>query len=153
MVPFYEAVIPRGYIGWGKSTQLGTSLGLAMGAKLAAPEKLVVNVMGDAAFGMVGLDFETAVRSKIPILTFVLNNSCMASSAPKLSVATDRYGSKYLSGDYAKVGEAMGGYTERVERPQDIVPAIRRAMRMTQEGRAALLEFITKEETVRSIFN
>ena len=74
LVPFWEPVKPRGYIGWGKSTQLGYGLGLAMGAKLAAPEKQVINVMGDAAFGMAGMDIETAVRSEIPILTVILNN-------------------------------------------------------------------------------
>ena len=61
MVPFYESIVPRGYIGWGKSTQLGTGLGLAMGAKLAAPDKLAVNVMGDVALAW--WDGETAVRS------------------------------------------------------------------------------------------
>ena len=59
-LPFYEAVSPHGYIGWGKSTQLGYGLGLIMGAKMSAPEKLAVNIMGDAAFGMAGMDFETA---------------------------------------------------------------------------------------------
>ena len=68
LVPFYQAPIPRSYIGWGKSHALGTGLGLIMGAKLAAPEKFCVNFMGDAAFGMTGLDFETAVRCNIPIL-------------------------------------------------------------------------------------
>ena len=43
MVPFYTATTPRGYIGWGNSTQLGTGLGLIMGAKLAAPEKTALN--------------------------------------------------------------------------------------------------------------
>src|SRR5207302_5732096 len=62
LLPFYEATVPRGYLGWGKSTQLGYGYGLALGAKLASPERLVVNVMGDAAFGMVGMDVETAVR-------------------------------------------------------------------------------------------
>ena len=69
--------MPRGYIGWGHSTQLGFSLGCAMGAKLACPGKLVVNFMGDTAFGMVGMDVETAVREQIPILTVLLNNSAM----------------------------------------------------------------------------
>jgi thiamine pyrophosphate-dependent acetolactate synthase large subunit-like protein len=46
--PFWEARAPRSFIGWGKSTQLGYSLGLAMGAKMAAPEKMVINFMGDA---------------------------------------------------------------------------------------------------------
>ena len=71
IVPFYETLVPRGYLGWGKSTQLGTGFGLAMGAKLARPDWLSVNIMGDAAFGMVGMDFETAVRARIPILTIV----------------------------------------------------------------------------------
>ena len=57
---------------------LGTGLGLVIGAKLADPDKMCVNFMGDAAFGMVGLDFETAVRSSVPITTVVLNNSTMA---------------------------------------------------------------------------
>ena len=57
---------PRTYIGWGKSHALGTGLGLIIGAKLAAPDKFCVNFMGDAAFGMTGLDFETAVRCGIP---------------------------------------------------------------------------------------
>src|SRR5215471_14256592 len=69
LVPFYQAPGPRSYLGWGKSHALGTGLGLIMGAKLAAPEKLCVNFMGDAAFGMVGIDFETAVRHGIPIMT------------------------------------------------------------------------------------
>jgi hypothetical protein len=49
-------------MGWGKSHQLGTGLGLAIGAKVGAPDKMCVNFMGDAAFGMTGLDFETAAR-------------------------------------------------------------------------------------------
>ena len=59
MCPFWTTEAPNTYIGWGKSTQLGYGLGLALGAKMAAPEKLVINVMGDAAFGMAGLDIET----------------------------------------------------------------------------------------------
>ena len=51
-------------MGWGKSTQLGYGLGITMGAKLAAPKKLCVNVMGDAAIGMTGMDIETAARNR-----------------------------------------------------------------------------------------
>ena len=58
MIPFYEATTPRGYLGWANSSQLGYGLGIAMGAKLGAPEKLVVNIMGDAAIGMAGMDIE-----------------------------------------------------------------------------------------------
>lgn len=148
IVPFYESIIPHGYIGWGKSTQLGSGLGLAIGGKLAAPDKLVVNVMGDAGFGMTGMDFETAVRSKIPILTIVMNNSVMGGYEKYLSVSTARYGTRLLSGDYSKVAEGLGGYTERVEKPHDLVPALRRAIEEVGAGRAALLEVITREEPV-----
>jgi len=62
-LPVLETVAPLTYLGWGKTTQLGYGLGLAMGAKLAEPRKLSVNVMGDAAIGFTGMDFETAVRN------------------------------------------------------------------------------------------
>src|SRR5690606_18058404 len=54
LIPFYEAIVPHGYMGWGNSSQLGYGLGIAMGAKLGAPEKTVINFMGDAAIGMAG---------------------------------------------------------------------------------------------------
>lgn len=63
MVAFWQCLVPGGYLGWGKSTQLGHGLGLIMGAKLAHPEKLCINMMGDASIGMVGMDLETAVRN------------------------------------------------------------------------------------------
>ena len=147
LVPFYPAITPRSYIGWGKSHGLGTGLGLTIGAKLAQPDKVAINFMGDAAFGMVGLDFETAVRSKIPIITIVLNNSTMAIEAPDEPLAQELYQSLDLGGNYADLGRAMGGYAERVENPAEIAPAIQRARRVTEEEkRPALLEFITSEE-------
>lgn len=150
LVPFYRATTPRSYIGWGKSHGLGTGLGLIMGAKLAAPDKFCVNFMGDAAFGMTGLDFETAVRIGIPILTMVLNNSSMAVETHSMAASHERYRTRDLGGNYAEIGNALGGYTERIESPEEIVPAIQRARRATEEGRAALLEFITSEETAYS---
>jgi len=146
MLPFYEAIIPRGYIGWGKSTQLGYGLGLTMGAKLAAPDKLAVNVMGDAAFGMAGMDFETAVRERIPILTIILNNSALGGYENHMPVATERFGTKFISGDYTKVAEGLGGYSEKIENPADIIPAIQRAQKEIEAGRPSLLEIITREE-------
>jgi len=75
--PFWRALVPNSYIGWGKSTHLGYSLPLALGAKVAKPEKTVINIMGDAAFGMSGLEIATAARHQIGTLTIVLNNSCL----------------------------------------------------------------------------
>ena len=147
MVPFYRSSGPRSYIGWGKSHALGTGLGFAMGAKLAAPDKVCINWMGDAAFGMTGLDFETAVRNGIPIITIVSNNSTMAIETRRLIGSHEKYGTRDVSGNYADLARSLGGWAERVEDPAEVGPAILRARRATEEGRAALLEFITSAET------
>jgi acetolactate synthase-1/2/3 large subunit len=147
--PFWRPVTPLSYLGWGKTTQLGYGLGLAMGAKLAKPGKLCINVWGDAAIGFTGMDFETAVRERIPILSILLNNFCMAIELKVMPVSTEKYRSTDISGDYAAFARALGGYGERVERPADIVPAIKRGIAATERGQPALLEFITtKEEEV-----
>ena len=97
IVPFYRSNGPRTYLGWGKSHGLGTGLGLVIGAKLAQPDKVCVNFMGDAAFGMVGLDFETAVRSNIPIITVVLNNSHMAAEVSAMADSHRLYNTRDLA--------------------------------------------------------
>ncbi|MFQ5904271.1 MAG: thiamine pyrophosphate-dependent enzyme, partial [Candidatus Binatia bacterium] len=151
--PFWEPVAPLTYIGWGKTTQLGYGLGLAMGAKLAEPNKLCVNMMGDAAIGMTGMDFETAVRERIPILTILLNNYSMACEIRVMQTATEKYRSTDISGNYADMAKALGGYGDRVTQPGEIIPAINRAVQKTKEGIPSLLEFITKKETEISVFN
>jgi len=149
--PFWRPTKPLTYIGWGKSTQLGYGLGLAMGAKLARPDKLCINVMGDAAIGMTGMDFETAVRERIPILTVLLNNFSMAIELKEMPVSTIKYRSTDISGDYAAMARAFGGYGERVSAPAEIVPAIRRAIARTEAGQPALLEFLTSKEQAFSL--
>jgi thiamine pyrophosphate-dependent acetolactate synthase large subunit-like protein len=150
--PFYVSTTPRGYLGWGHTTQLGHSLGLIMGARLAAPDKIAINVMGDGAFGMVGADFETAARNRIPILTIMLNNSVLCGYEKHMPLAVERMNLKCLSGEYARVAEALGGYAERIESPAEIAPAIERGLKATAGGRPALIEFITKEETALSAY-
>ena len=150
LLPFYRATRPRGYLGWGKSHQLGTGLGLIIGAKVAAPDKFCVNFMGDAAFGMTGLDLETAVRAGIPSLTIVLNNSTMAIEIPHMKLSHDRHKSRDLGGSYANLASDLGAWSERVSDPADVANAILRARRATEDGRTALLEFITSAETAFS---
>jgi acetolactate synthase I/II/III large subunit len=150
LAPFWQATAPLSYIGWGKTTLLGTGLGYAMGAKLAKPDKLCINVWGDAAIGFTGMDFETAARERIPILSILFNNFSMAIELKVMAVATEKYRSTDISGNYADMAKAFGGYGERVTSPDQIVPAIRRGIAQTQEGRPALLEFITQKETQTS---
>ncbi len=146
LAPFWESISPLSYIGWGKTTQLGYGLGLAMGAKLAKPDKLCVNVWGDAAIGMTGMDFETAVRERIPILSILLNNFSMAIELPDMPISTEKYRTTDISGNYADMAKAFGGYGERVTEPAEIIPAIRRGIEKTQAGIPVLLEFITAKE-------
>lgn len=150
--PFWHCESPLTYIGWGKTTQLGYGLGLAMGAKLVKPDALCINVWGDAAIGFTGMDFETAVRERIPILSVLFNNFSMAIEIPIMPVSTEKYRSTDISGNYADMAKAFGGYGERVETPDQIIPAIHRGIKKTQEGTPALLEFITAKEIQISKF-
>jgi acetolactate synthase-1/2/3 large subunit len=150
LLPFYQANTPGSYIGWGHSTTMGQSLGLTMGAKLARPEKTCVHFSGDASFGMVGMDFETAVREQIAITTIVLNNATLGGHAQKYPTAHRHYRLTSISGDYSKVAEGLGGYAERITQPEDIIPAIHRARAANLSGRPALVEIMTREEPVFS---
>lgn len=137
LTSFYEAIVPHGYLGWGHVTTLGFGLGAAMGAKLAMPERMVVNFIGDASSGMVGMDFETPVREKIPILTIVLNNG-------QFGGYERHHPHTYkVTGNYSKVAEALGAYSERIEEPDEIIPAIKRGMKSVNSGHYALIEFMT----------
>jgi len=147
LTPYWKSITPLSYIGWGKSTQLGYGLGLAMGAKLACPDKLCINVWGDAAIGFTGMDFETAVRERLPILSILLNNKAMAIELPIMPVATEKFRATDISGDYAAFARALGGHGERVTTPDEIIPAIHRALAAIEKGQPALIEFITAKET------
>ena len=150
IVPFYEATTPRGYLGWGNSTQLGAGLGFAIGAKLAAPEKTVVNLMGDTAVGMCGTDFETASRNKIGTITVIINNGAMGGYEKNIPIAVEKYGSKFLTGDYTKMADSLGCHAETITQPGDIAPALARAQDIAAGGQPVVLEIMTREEPVFS---
>jgi thiamine pyrophosphate-dependent acetolactate synthase large subunit-like protein len=147
MLTSFQTLVPRGYIGWGKSTQLGTGYGIALGAKLAKPDYTVVNVMGDLAFGTVGMEVETAVRERLPILTVILNNGRMGGYGHHMPAASERFGSNLLTGEYAGVAAALGAHAERIADPREVGSAIKRAVEATRGGRPAVLEMLTAEET------
>jgi acetolactate synthase-1/2/3 large subunit len=96
------------------------------------------------------MDFETAVRERIPILSVLFNNFSMAIELKVMPISTDKFRSTDISGDYAMMARAFGGYGERVTEPGEIVPAIRRGIEQTKKGTPALLEFITAKETAVS---
>ncbi|HXT90314.1 MAG TPA: thiamine pyrophosphate-requiring protein [Trebonia sp.] len=150
---FWRAEAPLSYIGWGKTTQLGYGLGLAMGAKLAAPDKLCINVWGDAAIGMTGMDLETCVRAGIPILSILFNNFSMAMENKIMALSRERFQTTDITGNYADLARALGLFAERVTEPGEIKGALQRGIDATRAGQPALLEFITTPEKVYSTFS
>jgi len=145
--PFWIARQPLSFIGWGKTTQLGYGLGLALGAKLACPEKLCINLWGDAAIGFTGTDLETAVRERIPVLSILLNNGGMATELGNIPKAIERYDSARITGHYADMAKALGCYSERITDPEQVYAAIQRGIEKTRQGHAVLLECMTAQET------
>ena len=129
---------------------MGAGLGYALGAKLAAPEKTVVNLMGDTAVGMCGTDFETASRNKIGTITVIINNGAMGGYEKNIPIAVEKYGSKFLTGDYTKMAESLGCHAETITQPGDIAPALARAQDIAAGGQPVMLEIITREEPVFS---
>ena len=150
IMPFYTATTPHSYIGWGKTTHLGYGIPLMIGAKLAAPDKFCLNFMGDGAFGMSGLDIETAARAGAPITTVVLNNGGMATYPGGYPTARELFGTTEMTGDYAKIAEGMGAVGITVTDPGQVADAIRQAQNHNAEGRTVLLDIHSNMEPRKS---
>ncbi|HCF73960.1 MAG TPA: hypothetical protein DES72_09385, partial [Gammaproteobacteria bacterium] len=153
IVPFYTATTPHSYIGWGKTTHLGFGIPLMIGAKLAHPEKFCLNLMGDGAFGMSGMDIETAVRSGVPITTVLLNNGGMATYPGGFPTAREHYGVSSMTGDYAQIAQGMGAVGITVRTPLELVDALKTAQRLNQEGKTVLIDTHSDMESRRSRWN
>ncbi len=61
-------------------------------------------------------------------------------------VAAERYGFKFLGGDYSALARALGAHSERVEKPDEVIPALRRSLEVLEAGQPVVFEAITKEE-------
>lgn len=152
IMPFYTATLPHSYVGWGKTTHLGYGIGLMIGAKMAHPEKFCMNFMGDAAFGMAGLDIETSVRSGNPITTIVLDNGTMGGYNRSLPTAMEQFGAGKMTGNYAMIAEGLGATGITVDKPEGIGPAIKQAQRLNSEGKSALIAVKTQQELKFSVY-
>ena len=150
IVPFYTATTPHSYVGWGKSTHLGFSIPLMIGAKMAMPQRFCVNLMGDGAFGMSGLDIETSSRAGIPITTIVLNNGIMATYPGGFPTAREQFGVSHMQGNYATIAQGMGAEGIVVEKPQEMAPALTQAQRFNADGKTVLIDVRTRAEDSRA---
>ena len=118
-----------------------------------SPDRLCINVWGDAAIGFTGMDFETAVRERIPILSILLNNFSMAIELPVMPVSTEKYRATDISGRLRR----LRARPRRLRRARDRARrdrrrAIRRGIERDRAGQPALLEFITSKEVEVSKF-
>ena len=154
VMPFYVATAPHSYIGWGKSTHLGYGIPLMIGAKIADPSKFCVNFMGDAAFGMSGLDLETSNRNGTPITTILLNNGTMGGYNRSLPTAMGEFGAGNMTGDYAGVSEALGGVGIKITDPKEISAALTKARQINfDDGKSVLIDVRTQQELKFSTYS
>ena len=125
----------------GTNACIGTGVPFAIGAKLARPEATVISVNGDSAFGFNGMEIETALRHNLPVVFIVDNNQGILGSTLEGALFPEDYpervGMYVPEARYDKVMEAFGGHAEHVERPEEIAPALQRAL---ASGRAALID-------------
>jgi tartronate-semialdehyde synthase len=144
---------PRNYIIPGGAGPLGWDLPAAIGAKIAQPDKQVVDIVGDFGLGFCGEEMAMACHYNVPVLVVVINNGYLGliRQAEKygynmnFEVAT-WYDGRYL--DFVKWAQAYGAYAERVEEPGDIKGALGRAV---ESGRPALIEIVVEREADASM--
>ncbi|MDA0788232.1 MAG: thiamine pyrophosphate-binding protein [Proteobacteria bacterium] len=150
MAPFYTATTPHSYVGWGKTTHLGASIPLMIGAKKAMPERMCVAFLGDAAFGMSGLDIETACRAELPITVVLLNNGIMATYPGGTPTAREQFGVTHMTGDYAQIAMGMGAEGIHVTRASELPGAIKQAEQFNKEGKTVMIDVKTRNEDSRA---
>jgi len=123
---------------------LGVGIPYAMAAKLAHPDKKVILLTGDGTFGYGAMEYDTAMRYNIPFTTVILNDKCWGmikrSEAKKRTSDKDFYGLDLAEVHYEKIVEVFGGYGEYVTQPEDIGPALDRAI---ASGKPACVNVMT----------
>lgn len=142
--PYYRVLDAGDLVPMGEQTCMGAGITGAVGAKLARPDKKVVCVAGDGAFAMMPQELSTAVQYDAPVTWVVLNTRSLG--WPKWS--QELHGRRFIATDFtaqadiAAMARAHDCSGERVERPDDITPALRRAAQANRSGKPAVVEFL-----------
>jgi thiamine pyrophosphate-dependent acetolactate synthase large subunit-like protein len=117
---------------------MGVGLPFAVGAKAGKPDKQVICVHGDGSFGMNAMELDTAVRHKLPLLVVISLNGGWTADPERNKPGRDLGYTRY-----DKMAEGLGCYSEYVEQPEEIRPALERAQQQVDEGRVALVNVKT----------
>ena len=138
--PEHQALYPRGY------AALGSAFPMALGAQMAAPDKKVISISGDGAYGYNIMELETAMRMKLPVVCVVVNNHTLgmerrgylsyAGEIPPEAV-------NFSPQDFSKIAQAYDCFGIRVENPGDIGAAIAAAL---ASGKPAIIDVLTDPE-------
>jgi thiamine pyrophosphate-dependent acetolactate synthase large subunit-like protein len=126
--------VPGHRVNAGPNGCMGVAVPFGLGAKVAKPDTQVIVLSGDGSFGMNGMEIDTMVRHKIPVLVVVSNNGGWA-GVGGMDAGRDLGFSRY-----DKMAEVFGGHGEFVERPEDIRPALERA---AASGKPAVVNVVT----------
>ena len=141
--PYYRVLDAGDHVAMGEQTCMGAGVTGAIGAKLARPETKVVCVAGDGALFMMPQELSTAVQYRAPVTWIVLNTRSLG--WPKWH--QELHGRRYIATDFTAapdipaLARAHGCAGEHVERPEEITPALRRALDANRAGTPAVVEF------------
>lgn len=148
----YESRIPHGFLGWGNVTTLGYGLAGVLGAKLLYPDRQVVGVTGDAGVGYQMGNWETLVRYEMGITLIHINNDGFGGYGPGFwGEGHSPYTYKLTPSETqstAKVANALGIKAERIEEPDEVASAIKRALKANKTAKPYLLEIICSKYPV-----
>jgi thiamine pyrophosphate-dependent acetolactate synthase large subunit-like protein len=133
---------PLTFLGYGGFSAMGYSLPAALGAKIAAPDKNVLCIIGDGSFGMTGLELETAVRYGIKTVTLVYNNGGLDAVRRLQERRQEPHVWDDLGGNYAEVARGLGAFSMRIDRPGEIKAALVEAL---GQDKPALLELMVQK--------
>jgi acetolactate synthase-1/2/3 large subunit len=138
----YVAPVPRSFLGFGVQSAMGWSLGAALGAKKARPDKLVCAFIGEEAFNETAMDIETSIRNEAPVLIVVKNNRRIVDQdggkSKKLAVARFRKGV-----DICALATALGAKAYHVDKPGEIADTLAKAIADVRGGQTAVVEVMT----------
>jgi acetolactate synthase-1/2/3 large subunit len=144
---FYKCYGKRMFITSGGLGTMGFGFPAALGAKIARPESVVVDIAGDGSLQMVSQEFATAVENDIPVVVSLLNNGWlgMVKQWQKLFYGSRYKATQFTAGspDFVKLAEAYGAEAIRVEKPSEVAEAIRRG---TKADVPILLDFVIDPE-------
>jgi thiamine pyrophosphate-dependent acetolactate synthase large subunit-like protein len=139
-IPQYTA---RHRINSGAYGTMGVGMPFGMGAKAACPDKQVVVLHGDGSWGMNSMEFDTCVRHNLPVLVVISQNGGWTGDPDKNDPVKAKPGRELGYPRYDKFAECFGGHGEYVEKPEDIKPALERAMAAVKAGKPALVCVVT----------